>query len=354
MAVIDADTHVDETEDTWEYLLPSERQFRPTCVTDDRDGKRYWIIDGNRFLRIPRDFEKTGTTDEIRELKDVQARVADMDRLGSEVQVIYPTLLLLAPAERPEVDVAIRRAYNRWVGERCEQSGGRLRWVCVPPAGVMDVALEEVRWAKEHGAVGVMKKGDPDFGKWPADPYFFPLYEEAQRLDLPICFHQGSGMTDIRTGADFSLGRFQRLPLSVVNGFYSFIVNSIPDRFPRLRFGFVEAGASWVPYVAYDLNRRAEKQPEGGNIDGVKFQMKEDLLASNRCFVTCQVDEDLPYILRYTAGDNLIIGSDYGHSDPSKEHQFVRLLEERAERGDITPDLVRKFTYDNAKALYGL
>ncbi len=354
MAIIDADTHVDETEDTWEYLLPSERQYRPTCVADERDGKRYWVIDGARFLRIPRTFEKTGTTVETRELKDVAARLADMDRLGTEVQVIYPTLLLLAPAQRPEVDLAVRRAYNRWVGERCEQSGGRLRWVCVPPVGVMDAALEEIRWAKAHGAVGVMKKGDPDFGKWPADPYFFPLYAEAERLDLPICFHQGTGMTDIRTGADFSLGRFQRLPLSVVNGFYSLVANSVPQRFPRLRFAFVEAGASWVPYVTYDLRRRAEKQPEGGSIDGVRFEVQDDLLAANRSYVTCQVDEDLPYILRFTAPDTLLVGSDYGHSDPSQEHHFARLLEQRAQAGDVPPDLVYKLTYQNAKALYGL
>jgi uncharacterized protein len=354
MAVIDADTHVDETEDTWEYLLPSERQYRPTCDTDDRDGKRYWTIDGTRFLRIPRTFENTGTTLEARELKDVKARVADMDRLGVEVQVIYPTVLLLAPAQRPEVDLAIRRAYNRWVGERCAESNGRLRWVAQLPAGNIDAALEEVRWAKAHGACGIMKKGDPEFGKWPADPYFFPLYEEAQRLDLPICFHQGTGMTDIKTGADFSLGRFQRLPLSVVNAFYSFVTLSVPQRFPRLRLGFVEAGASWVPYVSYDLKRRAMKQPEGGNIDGIKFQVQDDLLASSRAYVTCQVDEDLPYILQHTAPDQLLVGSDYGHSDPSQELSFIEGLERRARQGDVPPDAIRKITYDNPKALYGL
>jgi uncharacterized protein len=354
MAVIDADTHVDETEATWEYLLPSERQYRPTCEIDDQDGKPYWLVDGTRFLRIPRDFAKTGTTVETRELKDVRARVADMDRMGTEVQVIYPTLFLLAPAQRPEVDLAVRRAYNRWVGEASDQSNGRLRWVCLLPAGDLDAALEEVRWAKEHGAVGIMKKGDPEFGRWPVDPYFFPLYEEAQRLDLAICFHQGTGMPDIATGPTFSYGRFQRLPLSVVNAFYSLVANSVPQRFPRLRWGFVEAGASWVPYVAYDLTRRAAKQPDGGNIDGIKFELRGDLLADNRAYVTCQVDEDFPHILQHTAGSTFVVGSDYGHSDPSKEHDFVPLLTERAQHGDLSPALVRQITYDNAKALYGL
>jgi hypothetical protein len=161
-------------------------------------------------------------------------------------------------------------------------------------------------------------------------------------------------MTDIQTGADFSLGRFQRLPLSVVNGFYSLIANDVIQRFARLRLGFVEAGASWVPYVSYDLRRRALKQPEGGTIDGVKFRMEDDLLTANRCFVTCQVDEDLPYILQFTAADNLLVGSDYGHSDPSQEHGFAERLEARARGGDLPPDAVQKITYDNARAFYGL
>src|SRR5262249_25728195 len=234
-----------------------------------------WMVDGNQFLRIPRNDAVTGTTVETRELLDVDARVADMDRLGTEVQVIYPTLLLLAPAQRPEVDVPIRRAYNRWVGEACGRAGGRLRWVCAPSVADLDAALEEIRWAKEPGAVGIMKKGAPDFGRCPVDPYFFPLYEEAQRLDLPICFHQGTGMPDIQTGPNFSYGRFQRLPLSVVNAFYSFVTNSVPDRFPRLRLGLVQAGPSLGPYVPHDLNRRREKHAQGSALDRIKIDTQD-------------------------------------------------------------------------------
>ncbi len=33
MAVIDADTHVIETDHTWSYLDPSEQQFRPVVIS---------------------------------------------------------------------------------------------------------------------------------------------------------------------------------------------------------------------------------------------------------------------------------------------------------------------------------
>ena len=57
----------------------------------------------------------------------------------------------------------------------------------------MDEAVKELRFAKEHGACGVLKKGDREADKWITDPYFLPLYAEAEKLDLPICIHTGSG-----------------------------------------------------------------------------------------------------------------------------------------------------------------
>ena len=47
MAVIDADTHVIETEHTWDYMDPAEQQFRPIVVTPKGErGREYWYIDG--------------------------------------------------------------------------------------------------------------------------------------------------------------------------------------------------------------------------------------------------------------------------------------------------------------------
>ena len=68
----------------------------------------------------------------------------------------------------------------------------------------------------------------------------------------------------------------------------------------------------------------------------------------------CQVDEDLPYILQFAGEDTLMTGSDYTHRDQSMEHDFPRLLQERASRGEIPESAVQKILYDNAKTFYGL
>ena len=82
-----------------------------------------------------------------------------MDQLGVDVQVMYPTLFLTQVSGRPEVEMALCKAYNRWMGSKWAQSGGRLRWIATLPLLSMDEALEEMAFAKEHGACGVLKKG---------------------------------------------------------------------------------------------------------------------------------------------------------------------------------------------------
>lgn len=367
MPVIDADTHIDETEATWEYIPEPEASFRPTTVFPaNPDPKlpptRYWQIDGKRQIRFIRDDKRTQTTVETRELLDVPKRLRAMDDLGVDVQVIYPTLFLAEFNQQPELELALRRAYNRWLADRTAESMGRLRWVCLAPLFSMDQALEELRFAKDHGACGILKKGDREAGHWPADPYFFPLYEEAEQLGLPICFHTGSGVPDFSPAREFFFSRFMRFAAPVPNAFNSLIVEGVTGKFPKLRFGFIEAGASWVPYIVYSLKRQVEVQhrqeERGGGTAGpfrrAQYQVDERLLKDHRMYVACQVDEDLQYIVQFSGEDNLLVGSDYTHGDPADELYFPRLLRERAKRGEITESLAEKILNDNPKAFYGL
>ena len=349
LQVIDADTHVLETEDTWNFLEQNEQDWRPAAeapknLDPNRRPVAYWNFAGRRRPRIVGEEATKGTSRETRELLDVDARLRHMDELGIETHVLYPTVFLTEPAQNAEHELAWDRSYNRWLADRCESSKGRLRWICIPPLRNMDEAIAELRRAKDHGACGVLKKGDEEAGHWPAEEYFFPLYAEAERLDMPICFHLGSGMPEFMPGKVFEAARLMRTRLPVVHAIHSLIYLSIPDKFPKLRWGAIECGSSWAPWVAWDLKRRIHLEARPG----------DNIFRANRVYVTVQPDEDLPYIERAMGIDNMIAGSDYGHVDPSTEMGFVQSLNELADRGDITREAVRKIVYDNPKAFYGL
>ena len=171
---------------------------------------------------------------------------------------------------------------------------------------------------------------------------------------MPICFHTGSGVPDFSSNKDFVHSRFLRMGMPVPNAFDALVTFGLTERFPQLRWGFIEAGASWVPFMAYYLKRREERQGEGSFARPDVDIKLDDLLKTHHCYVTIQVDEDLPYILKFSGEDNLIVGSDFVHGDSSSELEFPRLLRERVARGDISEAFLRKAMDDNPRAFYGL
>jgi Predicted metal-dependent hydrolase of the TIM-barrel fold len=97
-----------------------------------------------------------------------------------------------------------------------------------------------------------------------------------------------------------------------------------------------------VPYVLNDLADRYRRQ-------GKSF--RADALAANNMWVACENTDDLPYVLSYAGENSLMIGTDYGHHDPSTELNAIHLL-----RNDkrITPAAVKKILETNPRNFYGL
>ncbi len=357
MRIIDADAHVLETMATFDYMDPSERQYRPEIIADPEPGpsgdiKKWWLIDGRR-REAP--YPGGGTAallgpytddialdDDAKFLLDVQARVRHMDELGTDIQVLYPTLFLGPMTDNPDIDVALRKSYNRWMADVWAESKGRLRWAAVLPLLNMDRAREELRFARDNGACAVMVRGVEASDRLLDDPYFYPLYEEASDLDLPICVHAGCGsheMSRIWGGFDRT---FARAKLPGVSAFHLILYTGIPDRFPKLKFGFVELSAQWLPYLMHDLQRRVERR---------NMPWKERPLADNRIWVACQTNDDHETIIRYVGDDNLTIGTDYGHADTSTEVMALQTFKNEA---GLPQETIRKILDDNPAALYGL
>lgn len=336
MPTIDADAHVIESEETWAYI--ENDKFRPASMTPNGGGLQYWLVDGRVFHRNVNVNRQLSAA--IREMRDIESRLRHMDELGIDVQVLYPSLFLRPLTSRQEIEQALFHSYNQWLIDVCRKAEGRLRWVAMVPMMNMEAALAEARFAKANGACAIFSRGLVDDRRL-SDPYFFPLYAEAEKLDLPLCVHASTGNFDWMQLFDGESG-FARFKVPVLSAFHSIVFDGIPQKFPKMRFAFVEVRAQWIPYMAVELARRFE-------LDGANRE--KNIIRDNHVYVTCQTDDDLPYILKYSGEDNIIIGSDYGHADTSAEIKALRKLKEK---GDVDPRVIDKILYDNAKALYGL
>src|SRR5213594_2602669 len=135
MPAIDADTHVIETDHTWDFMDESETKFRPLLVSP-QDGRQFWLIDGRIFsTRV--NINENIPADNL-EMRDIEARQKHMDELGIDIQVLYPSLFLRPLTSRPEVELALCKSYNRWLAEIWRKGESRLRWVALLPLMSMD------------------------------------------------------------------------------------------------------------------------------------------------------------------------------------------------------------------------
>ena len=353
MLVIDSDAHVVETQHTWEFVDNDDIRFMPVLSSTRDDPYNYrWLVDDKLRRRAmlkdidhlrPKD-RNTLTPNDAREMTDIQARLNHMDQLGIDIQVLHNTLFIEQVADRIEVDVAVCKAWNKWLADIWAKGNGRFRWSCVLPLSSINDSLDQMRFAKDHGAVAVCMRPIEGTRTLP-DIYFYPIYEEAQRLNLPIAVHIANGNSSIcdvlRSPYDpgASFGMFRAMTAVAC---HSFMSSELPKYFPELRWGFIEASAQWAPWVAPEARRRYEAAGKAFPVNPFKeFQV----------YVTCQNDDDMAYILEYIGEDNLLIGTDYGHFDPSSEVDAISILKNRT---DISTNLVNKIIDSNPRNFYAI
>jgi predicted TIM-barrel fold metal-dependent hydrolase len=351
LGYIDCDAHVIENDETWDFLEATDRRYRPMTLVAEGDKHRtaYWALLDQRVVRSDRSansaeyerFYPPGTTT----LQDVAGRLRKMDEAGVDVQILIPTMFLTMEFGDPTVDAALSRAYNRWLIDRTKHHQDRLRWIVKPVLGMMPLALEELEIGKENGAVGVAVTRTDELPHV-NNPYYWPLYERAQELGMTVVFHKaGNSRIHQLSGGPETMWSVSG---SVAEAFISVAGSELSARFPDLNWAFLEIGSMWVPFALQEICRTNKRLMRRTDRD---WRQETSFLRDHKLFVSCQVDDDVPYVLRYAGEDNLVVGSDWSHydrgSDPDAHAAMVR-------RGDLDDGVLAKLLDANGRRLFGL
>lgn len=359
MKVIDCDAHVEESIDSWAYLDPEFYLLRPIPVVFPEDTcfgshNAAWVIDYKlRFFAsnptLMKRAKDKGTPIPVQELRDIQARLACMDELGIDTQVVFPSLWLGCLAENVELEAALARSYNQFMATQCAQSGGRIRYVAILPWRRPDMAVQEIRRVKSLGsAVGIFARGI-EWDRPLTHPDHWPIYQEAERQDLPITVHTGNGSSPTISRMLEGVPRpyFNEFPQIhplgtglvsnpyVIYGFTQILSSTILDDFPKLRVAFLEAGIEWTTRVVKGI--RGDKRK------------KVDQWLAERVFVSCALDDDLVYVASKLGDDFIITATDFPHGDAFRQDQLAQGLKKR---GDLSDKTIEKILSGNPQRLY--
>jgi predicted TIM-barrel fold metal-dependent hydrolase len=352
VAAIDADSHVVETEHTWDFLDIDDKRYRPEVIpVPGKPDQKMWAIRGQKVgfhlppgegINVTRDVSgRRVALPDGASADDVETRLRLMDEIGVHTQVCHQTFWIEQVSEDPEVERALCRSWNRWVADIWARGQNRLRWTCVVPSIDLDESIKQADFAKQNGAVGICMR-PIEGARFVTDPYFSPLLQAAQDLDLPIVIHVGNANPALLSFlSQLGGGGFGMFRIPMVMAAFGIIMGSMQNRFPLLRWGIIEASASWMPWVATEIQHR-RKIGRGEVFDGNVFRQ-------SNVYVTCENHDNIPYLMEQGFGESLLIGTDFGHSDMSSDLDAITKLRTNDQ---VSPEDCKRILFDNPNALY--
>lgn len=262
-----------------------------------------------------------------------------LDEVDIESTVLYPTAgLAFGCIQDPEWAVALARAYNNWLYDRYCRVDPRLRGVALVPLQDVAEAVKELRRAIEelHMVGVVLTANNADLGvrKLLGDPAFWPLYEEAERLNCAIAIHGAVSMNlGLEAFRHFGPTHALEHPLAQMIQLTSMVLEGVFERFPRLRVAYLEAGTSWVPFMMDRLDRTYETWVGLGRREFSEWVRKRpsDYIKSGNLFFSCEGSEESMShaIERLGTSECLLFASDFPHETNAAraKHEIAELRE---------------------------
>ncbi len=252
--------------------------------------------------------------------KSLTERLAEMDALGVDMQLITPTIGFYQYDRDIEVVRRIHRECNDEIAETVEQHPTRFAGMAIVPMQDPPSAIAEMERAmSDLGLKGVILN-DHVLGRTYDDPAFLPFFAAAEELGAIIFFHQGQDTCVVYRNTRYKLpnavGNLTERALSFATLVFGGVIDRFPDLKPFLGHGggYTAYGASRMDKVAGALEGETADgmAPPFGGGDGFsqKFPPSEYL---DRFYYDCCTYSGpvLRFLIDAVGIDRVVLGTDY-------------------------------------------
>jgi predicted TIM-barrel fold metal-dependent hydrolase len=241
----------------------------------------------------------------------------------------------------PDAAAMIASAYNDWLAATWLSADERYRgYLVVGPQDPVLAAREIRRAAQDERFVGVFL---PLTNILMGQRHYYPIYDAAAEIGLPVAVHPNSGEGIFRTSppmaggtptyyVEWHSGLSQVFQANVI----SLICHGVFERFPGLRVIITEGGVAWVPDVMWRLDKNVKGLRD--EVPWVK-RLPSEYLVDHVRFTTQPMPEPrrrrhLHALLEIARAERtLMFSSDYPHWDfDDPRHVLTTLPAEMLER----------------------
>jgi predicted TIM-barrel fold metal-dependent hydrolase len=292
---------------------------------------------------------------------DPVERMKALDQDGMDGEVLFPNDPVQSGTFFQGRDAAFEldcvRAYNDAIAAWRQVSDRYIPLAVIPYLSDIDVTVAEVRRAVKAGHKGIVMLAEPSQTlpglKHFNDPYWYPLWEVCQDLDIPVHWHASAGLA-LRFPRWKGYTRNQEQAMGPSGGFSTpaqfmpnLLFSGVLDLYPRLKWISAETGLGWVNYILEGCDHEWERRHLW--TEGILTRPSE--LFKRQLYVDFWYEE-AGIQQRHKIGiDNIMWEADYPHSTSTypESWQFV----ERTLQG-VPQDEREKLLYGNAMRVYGL
>jgi aminocarboxymuconate-semialdehyde decarboxylase len=308
MRVVDLHNHLVAEEVV--AFLAREGARLDTRIVENREG---------RFAEIGRDAVRPLHA----RMCDPSARIADMDRLGIDVQAVSCTPFVLYADAPADLALAVAQVNNDALAGVAHKHGARFAPLASVPLQAPELAARELVRAHALGLRGVeipARAGELDLD----DARLTPFWSAAEEFGVPLCIHP------FDAAPCGPLARYALSPL--VGNLYDtglaatlLVMGGVLERHPRLRFVLYHGGGAFAALLArlerghalLPAARTAAPRPPSAYVDRFWF----DTIAFDA--------EWLRHLITRFGAQRLVLGSDYplplGPRDPAAEVRALGL-----------------------------
>lgn len=364
--VVDADGHVNEGDVDLKSRLPEKWRSQAPVRLRDNKGQSRILLEGRIWPAA--EGPGPGVTGPFAEkarkhrpgMTDPSERLKDMDLEGIDVAVIFGTQIALTVngLMSKELAAALCHVVNEWLLDYCSADPKRLRFVGLIPCQDPPQAVKELEYLAKAGATSAMLPTNV-YGRNMGESMFDPIYDAAEKIGMPLSVHPQTGHDGV-PGVSGVMGAGSRrffkyvyvhmtaFPFELMIAMMHMIGEGVFDRFPRLRVGFMEGGAGWLPYWMERFDEHVEKlAPQMPNLK----RRPSEIIKSDQIVLTCESEETgLDRVIGRAGPGSVLYASDYCHWDCHFPYSVKDILE----AGDLNDEQREKILSRNAIEFFKL
>ena len=356
--IVDVDSHHYESESYGEIFKYIENPvIRRQALESASRGGRSSMLGGSVGYqdiggRITRHWLRKHEKTEGPQHRDVTTTLRWMDAMGVDYACLFPTpMLFLGTHPQVEIEVAMARAYNRWLCDTILEHEPRIISMLYLPFNDPEATYQMVKdFGHRKGVKGFMVTA-PRY-KPVHDNAYMKTYRLLEEMGLPISFHAAYNWNDQSLQLTNRFIGVHALGFMWFNMVHmtNWVVNGLPERFPKLKVMWIESGLTW----AYSLMQRLDHSYKMRTSDCPSLKRKPSEYMREMYFSSQPMEmPDDPSILEATfkminAETQLVWSSDYPHWDFDLPGVIYDLpfLNEQSKRNILGGNAAKLFNLD--------